>query len=215
MLRTVKFGPEAKQWAEIVSDILTKPRTAQIERGTKETSVAVVINLDESKPNQIATGIGFFDHMLDQIALHGGFTLDLKAEGDLHIDEHHLVEDCAIVIGQALRQALGDKTAIGRYGFVLPMDESLAQTAIDLSGRPVCVFKDEFTESTVGGLSIEMVRHFVQTLSVNLAAAIHVDVKGENHHHMVEGVFKSLGRSLRQALKRDAGSATSSKGLLE
>jgi len=202
-------------WDEIVSQIIAKPRTATVERKTKETGIVVTVNLDSSSANDISTGIGFFDHMLDQIALHGGFHLNLQAHGDLHIDEHHTVEDCAIALGQAMRQALGSKRSIGRYGFVLAMDESLATTAIDLSGRPVCVINDEFTLDAVGGLSIEMVRHFVQTLAVNLAAAIHVDVKGENHHHMVEGVFKSLGRSLRQAISKNRQSVTSSKGVLE
>ncbi|MBT8140910.1 MAG: bifunctional histidinol-phosphatase/imidazoleglycerol-phosphate dehydratase HisB [Gammaproteobacteria bacterium] len=212
-----QFNPEVKglSWSEIVATLLTKPRVASIERKTNETLISATVNLDSSGNNSIQTGIGFFDHMLDQLALHGGFQLDLKAEGDLYIDEHHTVEDCAIVIGQAMRQALGNKRSIGRYGFVLPMDESLATTAIDLSGRPVCVIKDAFTLDKVGELSIEMVRHFVQTLAVNLAAAIHVEVEGENHHHMVEGIFKSLGRSLRQAISKQQQSVTSSKGLLE
>jgi len=202
-------------WDEIVSQIISKPRTATVVRKTNETGISVTVNLDSKATNDISTGIGFFDHMLDQIALHGGFNLDLQADGDLHIDEHHTVEDCAIALGQAMRQALGNKRSIGRYGFVLAMDESLATTAVDLSGRPACVINDEFTLDAVGGLSIEMVRHFIQTLSVNLAAAIHVDVKGENHHHMVEGIFKSLGRSLRQAISKNKQSVTSSKGLLE
>jgi len=189
-------------WDEIVSQIISKPRTATVVRKTNETGISVTVNLDSKASNNISTGIGFFDHMLDQIALHGGFNLDLQADGDLHIDEHHTVEDCAIALGQAMRQALGNKRSIGRYGFVLAMDESLATTAVDLSGRPACVISDEFTLDAV-------------TLSVNLAAAIHVDVKGENHHHMVEGIFKSLGRSLRQAISKNKQSVTSSKGLLE
>lgn len=219
-IQGIRYGQFESQepglnWQEIIELILTKPRTATIERSTNETKIIATVNLDTNGKNNIKTDIGFFDHMLDQLALHGGFTLDLYAVGDLYIDEHHTVEDCAIVIGQALRQALGDKRSIGRYGFVLPMDESLASTAIDLSGRPVCVFKDTFSIDKVGGLSIEMVRHFVQTLAVNLAAAIHVEVKGDNHHHMVEGVFKSLGRSLRQAISKKQQAVTSSKGMLE
>ncbi len=219
-IQPIRYGQFESQepglsWDEIVSQILSKPRTATVERKTNETGIAVTVNLDSKASNEISTGIGFFDHMLDQIALHGGFHLNLQAQGDLHIDEHHTVEDCAIALGQAMRQALGNKRSIGRYGFLLAMDESLAQTAIDLSGRPICEFKDEFTLDAVGGLSTEMVRHFVQTLAVNLAAAIHVDVKGDNHHHMVEGVFKSLGRSLRQAISKNKQSVTSSKGILE
>jgi imidazoleglycerol-phosphate dehydratase/histidinol-phosphatase len=219
-IQGIRYGQFAGQepglsWQQIAEQILSKPRTATLQRVTNETRISVNVNLDSAGKNTIDTGIGFFDHMLDQLALHGGFTLNLKASGDLYIDEHHSVEDCAIVIGQAIRQALGNKQSIGRYGFVLPMDETLASSAVDLSGRPVCVITDTFTLDKVGGLSIEMVRHFVQTLAVNLAAAIHVDVKGENHHHMVEGLFKSLGRSLRQAISKKQQSVTSSKGMLE
>jgi imidazoleglycerol-phosphate dehydratase/histidinol-phosphatase len=152
--------------------------------------------------------------MLDQLASHGGFRLELDCRGDLEIDEHHTVEDCALALGQALDRALGDRRGIGRYGFVLPMDESLAHVAIDLSGRPAFVFEARFPRDTVGGLSTEMVRHFFASLSQALRAAIHLQVSGENTHHMVEALFKGTGRALRPALARSGSDLPSTKGVL-
>jgi imidazoleglycerol phosphate dehydratase HisB len=153
--------------------------------------------------------------MLDQLASHGDFRLDLTCRGDLEIDEHHTVEDCALALGQALDKALGDRRGIGRYGFLLPMDESLAQVAIDLSGRPVLVFEADFPRAAVGALSTEMVRHFFHSLSQSLGAAIHLRVEGENTHHMVEALFKGAGRALRPALARQGRAIPSTKGTLE
>ena len=147
-------------------------------------------------------------------ASHGGFRLKLSCEGDLVIDEHHTVEDCALALGQALNQALGDRRGIGRYGFLLPMDESLAQVAIDLSGRPACVFEANFPRDRVGELSTEMVQHFFASLSQTLGAAIHLKVEGENTHHMVEALFKGAGRALKQALARQGNEVPSTKGSL-
>jgi len=172
------------------------------------------VNLDRETPVAIATGIGFFDHMLEQVARHGGFSLELACRGDLEVDEHHTVEDCALALGQALREALGDKRGIGRYGFVLPMDEALAQVAIDLSGRSYAVFTGRFGRDAVGGLPTELVPHFFRSLADSLGAAIHVEVRGENTHHMIEACFKGVGRALRRAFRVRGTELPSSKGVL-
>jgi len=152
--------------------------------------------------------------MLEQVARHGGFALKLTCQGDLAVDEHHTVEDCALALGQALREALGDKRGIGRYGFVLPMDEAQAQVAIDLSGRPYARFEGRFGRERVGELPTELVPHFFRSLGEALGAAIHVKVEGENTHHMVEACFKAVGRALRQAIRIEGTVLPSSKGLL-
>ncbi|MEE4293600.1 MAG: bifunctional histidinol-phosphatase/imidazoleglycerol-phosphate dehydratase HisB [Xanthomonadales bacterium] len=205
-------GPET--WESIAHHLLNRPRQARVKRETRETDIQVFVDLDAPGTSEVSTGIGFFDHMLDQLASHGGFRLELQCKGDLEIDEHHTVEDCALALGQALNQALGDRRGIGRYGFCLPMDESLAQVAIDLSGRPAMQFEAAFPRDSVGNLSTEMVRHFFQSLSQKLGAAIHVQVSGENTHHMVEAVFKSAGRALRPALERQGREMPSTKGVL-
>ena len=163
-------------------------------------------------PIHIATGHGFFDHMLEQLAKHGGFSLQLTCKGDLHIDEHHTVEDCALALGEALRQALGDKRGIARYGFLLPMDEARVQVAIDLSGRPYAVFEGKFGRTEVGGLPTELVPHFFRSLAETLGAALHVSVTGDNTHHMVEACFKGVGRALRQAFRREGNDLPSHQG---
>jgi imidazoleglycerol phosphate dehydratase HisB len=152
--------------------------------------------------------------MLEQVARHGGFSLELSCKGDLDVDEHHTVEDCALALGQALREALGDKRGIGRFGFVLPMDEALAQVAIDLSGRAYSVFTGRFERNAVGGLPTELVPHFFRSLADSLGAAIHVEVRGENTHHMVEACFKGVGRALRRAFRVRGTELPSSKGVL-
>jgi imidazoleglycerol-phosphate dehydratase/histidinol-phosphatase len=189
-------------------------RQAQVTRETRETRVQVRVDLDAVSPVRAKTGIGFFDHMLEQLAAHGGFSLDLTAQGDLDVDEHHTVEDCGLALGEALREALGTKHGIARYGFLLPMDESLAQVAIDLSGRPYIVFSGVFPRDEVGGLPTELVPHFFRSLSQSLGAAIHVSVKGANTHHMIEACFKGVGRSLRQAIRREGTHLPSTKGVL-
>ena len=209
-----RLGADAWSWAGIAQELVNRPRRGQVERNTNETRIAVAVNLDASGPTEIATGIGFFDHMLDQLAAHGGFSLQLSCDGDLEIDEHHTVEDCALALGAALDQALGERRGMGRYGFVLPMDESLAQVAVDLSGRPIIEFSADFPRDTVGGLSTEMVRHFFASLSQSLRAALHLQVRGENTHHMVEGLFKAAGRALRQAFARQGTELPSTKGTL-
>lgn len=208
------LGDERESWASITHQLLNRPRQAKVKRLTNETDIRVFVDLDAAGSSEVATGIGFFDHMLDQLASHGGFRLELSCSGDLEIDEHHTVEDCALALGQALNQALGDRRGIGRYGFTLPMDESLAQVAIDLSGRPAVVFEASFPRDSVGELSTEMVKHFFASLSQSLGAAIHIEVSGENTHHMIEAVFKGAGRALRPALERQGNQLPSTKGVL-
>jgi imidazoleglycerol-phosphate dehydratase/histidinol-phosphatase len=213
-IRAIRFWPgDPEAWRRVAEDLSHQLlRRARIERRTRETHVVADIDLDTEAPVSIGTGIGFFDHMLQQIASHGGFALDLRCQGDLHVDEHHTVEDCAIVLGQALRQALGDKRGIGRYGFVLPMDEAQAGVTLDLSGRAFARFDGVFPRDRVGGLPTELVPHFFRTLGDALGAAIHIDVHGENSHHMVEACFKGVGRALRQAVRREGGQVPSTKG---
>ena len=210
----LRLGDGLQTWDSITHQLLNRPRQARVARDTNETRIRVSVDLDAPGGSEVSTGIGFFDHMLDQLASHGGFRLELSCEGDLEIDEHHTVEDCALALGQALNRALGDRRGIGRYGFVLPMDESLAQVAIDLSGRPAVEFKADFPRDSVGELSTEMVRHFFQSLGQSLGAAIHVQVSGENTHHMVEAVFKGAGRALKPALERQGHQLPSTKGML-
>lgn len=201
-------------WPQIARRLTASLRTAQISRKTKETDIQVEVRLDEETPIRVATGIGFFDHMLEQVAKHGGFSLQLSCSGDLHIDEHHTVEDCALALGQALRAALGDKHGIHRYGFLLPMDEALAQVAIDLSGRPYFVFDGTFGRDQVGQLPTELVPHFFRSLAETLGAAINIKVNGENTHHMIEACFKGVGRALRQAIRVTDTQLPSTKGTL-
>jgi imidazoleglycerol-phosphate dehydratase/histidinol-phosphatase len=209
-----RVGPEGRDWADIARTLIETPRTARVERTTNETAISVAVNLDAETPIANSTGIGFFDHMLDQLAAHGGFALELGCRGDLHIDEHHTVEDCALALGEALDRALGDRRGIGRYGFTLPMDESLAQVAIDLSGRPAFVLHGAFPRESVGGLHTEMVSHFFASLAQKLRCAIHITLSGDNTHHLVEACFKGVGRALRPALAQGEGGTPSTKGML-
>ena len=189
-------------------------RIARHVRKTSETAISVSVNLDRKSPVRINTGVGFYDHMLDQIAKHAGFSLELECDGDLHIDPHHTIEDCAIALGIALRQALGDKRGIGRYGFCLPMDESLVTVALDLSGRYYLDFRGDFPADHVGDLPTDMIEHVFRSLAENLQANLHIAVEGENAHHMVEACFKGFARSLRQAIRQDGADLPSTKGVL-
>jgi imidazoleglycerol-phosphate dehydratase / histidinol-phosphatase len=213
-LRVQLDGSPDETWEAIARRITRGPRTAVAERKTRETDVRARLDLDREGPVQIGTGIGFLDHMIEQIARHGGFALELQASGDLHVDEHHTVEDCALTLGQALKSALGDKRGIGRYGFVLPMDEAQARVALDLSGRAHFTFEGDFNRERVGELPTELVPHFFRSLADALGAAIQISVQGENTHHMIEACFKGLGRALRQAIRREGAELPSSKGVL-
>jgi imidazoleglycerol-phosphate dehydratase / histidinol-phosphatase len=213
-LRIRVDGGIEETWPSIARRILDQARRARVHRKTKETDIHVDVDLSREGPSSIATGIGFFDHMLEQIARHGGFALDLRCKGDLHIDEHHTVEDCALALGTAVRQALGDKRGMARYGFLLAMDEAEAQVALDISGRPFFVWEGHFNRERIGELPTELVPHFFRSFAETLGAALHITVRGENSHHMVESCFKGVGRALRQAIRLEGGDLPSTKGSL-
>ena len=203
-----------ESWDEIVAHIVDKPRVAEIKRNTNETKIDIWVNLDESGKREISTGIGFYDHMLDQVAKHSGMSVRIVCQGDLEIDDHHTIEDIAIAFGTAIREALGDKIGIARYGFLLPMDESLAQVALDLSGRFYCQFKADFNRDKVGEMSTELVSHFFYSFAEGLKATLNLQVSGKNAHHMVEAGFKALGRALGQAIAKTSNELPSTKGIL-
>jgi imidazoleglycerol-phosphate dehydratase/histidinol-phosphatase len=214
-IRGLRYHPERLGWAEIARQIADAPRRASLKRKTKETDITVSVDLDTPAAARLDTGLGFFDHMLEQIAKNAAIGLVVTCDGDLEIDEHHTVEDVGIALGTALKQALGDKRGVGRYGFTLPMDEASAQVALDLSGRPYFVFEGKFPRENVGELPSELVPHFFRSLSDALGATLHMSVQGENTHHMIEALFKGFGRALRPAIARGAGSEVpSTKGVL-
>jgi imidazoleglycerol-phosphate dehydratase/histidinol-phosphatase len=213
-VRGFRVGPEGMDWTAVAHALLDAPRTAEVVRRTKETSIRVAVDLDRVAEPRVRTGLGFFDHMLEQIGKHGGFAMELTCDGDTHIDEHHTIEDCALALGQALKQALGDKRGIGRYGFALPMDESAARAELDLSGRPYFVFEGAFPRERVGDVPTELVPHFFRSLCETLGANLHLTVHGDNAHHMVEGCFKVVARTLRQAIRREGAELPSTKGSL-
>ncbi|MDG5488375.1 imidazoleglycerol-phosphate dehydratase HisB [Sphingomonas sp. FW199] len=194
-------------------------RTATIQRKTSETSIDVTVNLDGTGAYRISTGIGFFDHMLEQLSRHSLIDLDVTTVGDLHIDQHHTVEDTALAIGQAVAEALGDKRGIRRYADALsPMDETLSRVAIDISGRPWLVFKTEFTQKRLGEMDTEMFEHFFHSFAQTAGVTLHIEtLYGQNNHHIAESVFKGLARALRGAIEidpRKADAIPSTKGVL-
>ena len=194
-------------------------RQADISRNTLETQVRVRLNLDGSGQCRFASGVPFLDHMLEQVARHGQFDLEIEAKGDLHIDAHHTVEDIGITLGQALASALGDKKGLNRYGHAyVPLDEALSRVVVDLSGRPGLVFGVAFTRATIGAFDVDLVREFFQGLVNHALITLHIDnLRGENAHHQAESVFKAFGRALRRAVELDArsvGRVPSTKGAL-
>lgn len=213
-VRGFRVGQGGMAWNDFAHVLLDAPRTAAVRRGTRETSIHVSVDLDRVAEPMVHTGLGFFDHMLEQIGKHGGFALELRCDGDTHVDEHHTIEDAALALGQALRQALGDKRGITRYGFALPMDESAARAELDLSGRPYFVFEGSFPRERVGDVPTELVPHFFRSLCETLGANLHLTVHGDNAHHMVEGCFKVVARTLRQAMRREGADLPSTKGSL-
>lgn len=204
-------------WSGIVRYLLNKRRIAERRRTTKETDIYVKVDLDGTGKSTINTGIPFFDHMLEQISRHGFIDLEINCTGDLHIDEHHTIEDVAITLGKCLNEALGDKKGIERYGFVLAMDEALATVALDLSGRPYLVFEADLKREKVGDFPTEMTKHFFYSLAMGLRATLNISCRGENDHHIIEAAFKGFARTLKQAVAgnpRDPNSVPSSKGTL-
>jgi imidazoleglycerol-phosphate dehydratase/histidinol-phosphatase len=214
-VRGFRFGSDW-DWPGIARALLNAPRAGRVERRTRETQVRVAVELDRGVDARVATGLGFFDHMLEQLGKHGGFALELAVEGDLRVDEHHTVEDAALALGQALREAVGDKRGLGRYGFELPMDEARAGAWLDFSGRPLLRFEGVFPREYVGGLPTELVPHFFRSLCEGAGLNLHLAVQGDNAHHLVEACFKATGRALRQALARasECGDVPSTKGAL-
>ena len=189
-------------------------RTGQAVRDTKETRIVCAVDLDATGPISIQTGVGFFDHMLEQVATHGGFSLRLSCDGDLHTDPHHTIEDSAIALGQSLKQALGERKGIARYGFVLPMDEAEAKVSIDLSGRPYPVFEGAFDTPFIGDYRTDLTAHVFRSLAEAMGAAIHIKVTGQDDHHKTEAVYKAFGRALRQAIRVEGDTVPSTKGVL-
>ena len=192
---------QEKGWRAIVQQILSKGRKGSATRKTKETQIKVQVCLEGDPTVRISTGIGFFDHMLEQLSYHGSFGALIQVQGDLHIDDHHTIEDTAIALGAALRQALSDKVGIGRFGFYLPMDDASTRVTLDLSGRTYFRFEGKLARDLIGGLSTEMIPHFFRSFSESLGANLHIHVEGENTHHQIESIFKAVGRSLRSAIQ--------------
>jgi imidazoleglycerol-phosphate dehydratase/histidinol-phosphatase len=193
----------AEDWSAIYAYLLKNQRRAKIIRETTETKIRIDLSLDGSNRHKISTGIGFFDHMLEQIARHGGIDLEVEVSGDLHIDEHHSIEDTGLALGEAFAKALGDRRGIDRYGFLLPMDESEAKVSMDMGGRPAMVWKAAFSREKIGDMPTEMFEHFFKSFSDSAKCNLHIEVEGENEHHKAEAIFKAFAKVLQQAVKRN------------
>ncbi len=202
-------------WSEIYQFLKERPRTATVLRNTSETEIAISLNLDGSGKKDISTGLGFFDHMLEQLAKHGNMDLNVQVKGDLHIDEHHTIEDVALALGEAFRQALGSKKAIQRYGFLLPMDDCLSQVAIDFGGRPWLVWDADFKREQIGDLPTEMFMHFFKSFSDAALCNLNIKAEGDNEHHKIESIFKAWAKAIKMAIgKTEDFSIPSTKGVL-
>ena len=202
-------------WNEIYRFLKAEPRRATVVRNTSETQISVSINLDGTGKSDISTGLGFFDHMLDQIARHGNIDLSVKAQGDLHIDEHHTIEDVGIALGECFLQALGKKKGIARYGFLLPMDDCLAQVAIDFGGRPWIVWDVAFNREKIGEVPTEMFFHFFKSFSDNAKCNLNIKAEGDNEHHKAEAIFKAFAKSVKMAIKKGENEGIpSTKGVI-
>ncbi|MCR5820634.1 MAG: bifunctional histidinol-phosphatase/imidazoleglycerol-phosphate dehydratase HisB [Bacteroidaceae bacterium] len=203
-------------WEKVTEIVVGGQRKAHVRRTTNETDIEVDLDLDGSGQSDISTGLGFFDHMLEQIARHGQINLTIHARGDLHVDEHHTIEDTALTLGEALNKALGDKRGIERYGYTLPMDDCLCSVALDFGGRPWLVWDAEFHRERIGEMPTEMFLHFFKSLSDAARINLNIKADGQNEHHKIEGIFKALARALRMAIRRDIHHflLPSSKGVL-
>lgn len=207
---------ESNDWEKIYEFLKLDSRTAQIKRKTNETDIHIELNLDGTGKSKIETGLAFFDHMLDQLARHGQMDLTIKVNGDLHVDEHHTIEDTGIALGEVFYQALGDKLGIERYGFCLPMDDCLAQVAIDFGGRNWLVWEADFKREMVGDMPTEMFHHFFKSFTDGAKANLNVKAEGKNEHHKIEAIFKAFAKSIKMAVKRDVEKMVlpSTKGML-
>ena len=194
---------KTNSWSEIYSHLKLKDRVVKKKRKTNETDIVMNLNLDGKGKSTIDTGISFFDHMLDQLARHGGIDLDLKINGDLDVDEHHTIEDAGITLGEAFHDALGEKIGIERYGFCLPMDDCLAQVSIDFGGRSWLVWEAEFKREMIGKMPTEMFMHFFKSFCDGAKANLNIKAEGKNEHHKIEAIFKAFARTIKQAIKRD------------
>jgi len=201
-------------WENIYTYLIMPPRIATVKRTTKETDISIIINLDGNGKSKINTGLAFFDHMLDQLARHGNIDLDVLVKGDLHIDEHHTIEDTALALGDAFQKALGDKRGIERYGFCLPMDDCLAQVALDFGGRPWLVWECEFKREKIGEMPTEMFFHFFKSFSDTAKCNLNIKAEGTNEHHKIEAIFKAFAKAMKMALKRVGIELPTTKGLL-
>ena len=204
-------------WHRIYEFLRLPPRTAIVQRNTNETNINIALNLDGTGRADMHTGIGFFNHMLDQLAKHSGADIAIQVQGDLHIDEHHTIEDTALALGEAFRRAIGDKRGINRYGFLLPMDEALAQVAIDFSGRPWLVWEATFTREKIGDMPTEMFFHFFKSFADAALCNLNIKVEGDNEHHKIEAIFKAFAKAIKMAVRRDIqalDSLPSTKGVL-
>ena len=214
--KAIIYNPESYNWKRIAEELRRSVRCASISRKTKETDISISIDLDGKGESHIDSGLKFLDHMLDQIVHHAGVSLTVEAKGDIEVDEHHTMEDIAIVLGEVILKALGDKRGIGRYGFVLPMDECRALVLLDFGGRIDFQWDVEFTREYVGDTPTEMFKHFFKALGAAMNCNLHIEAKGENNHHLAEAVFKGFARALRMAVKREPFSyeLPSSKGVI-
>lgn len=201
-------------WEEIYKLVTKSNRTASITRTTKETDIKIAVNLDGSGKSNMNTGLGFFDHMLDQLARHGNIDLEVNVKGDLHIDEHHTIEDTALALGEAFIKALGDKRGIERYGFCLPMDDCLAQVAIDFGGRPWLMWEADFKREKIGEMPTEMFYHFFKSFSDTAKCNLNIKAEGTNEHHKIEAIFKAFAKSIKMAVKKEGNQLPSTKGVL-
>ncbi|EKX99489.1 histidinol-phosphatase [Hoylesella saccharolytica F0055] len=201
--KSLILGKDGMSWDKIAEIVFAGERTAEMYRTTKETDVYVKLDLNGTGKCDICTGLGFFDHMLEQIGKHGMLDITVRVKGDLHVDEHHTIEDTALTLGECLGKALGDKRGIERYGYSLPMDDCLCQVALDFGGRPWLVWQADFQREKIGEMPTEMFMHFFKSLSDSAKMNLHIKAEGQNEHHKIEGIFKALARALKMAVKRD------------